>query len=411
LVDGITAVREGRGFLSAWHYPPYRLLLISSFGTFTGRWIDTVVVAWLVLQLTDSPFLVGLLGTCRFIAMLLGPFCGTLADRFSRRLILITAQAVYAMGALVIMALFLTARLEVWHLFLFTVAGGLCYAFDYSTRHAAAADIVERRHLVAAISLLFVAQGSTAVLGPLLGGSLLEVIGASGCFALIAASFLLSFLVLLPLKLKLVPRPAVRESMWRNLVAGIRYIARDRALLALILLAALVNLLVFPYWFTLMPVFARDILHTEASGYGQLMAAIGFGYALGPLITALLAGSVNKGRLLMAVILAWPSILLIFAVSRFFSLSLVLLFLAGINQGMSMALIQSLLLMWSSEEMRGRVSGTRAFAVGTLPLGNLAAGAGAGLWGAPTMLIIDCVAAIVITTIITLWAQVLLKPK
>ncbi len=399
---------DRRGLLSAWGYPPYRLLLVSSFGTFIGRWIDTVIVAWLVLQMTDSPFLVGLLGTCRFIAMLLGPFCGTVADRFSRRRILITAQAVYAAGAILIMVLFLTATLEVWHLFLFTIVGGICYAFDYSTRHAVAADIVERQHLVTAISLLFVSQGSTAVLGPLLGGSLLEVIGASGCFALISAGFLLSFLALLPMKLKVAQRPVVRESMWRNLAAGIRYIRRDRALLALLLLAALVNLLVFPYWFTLMPVFARDVLHTEASGYGQLMAAVGLGYALGPLISASLPGSMSKGRLLVAVVLAWPSVLLVFAASRLFPLSLVLLFLAGINQGLSMALIQSLLLMWSSEEMRGRVSGARAFAVGTLPLGSLAAGAGAGAWGAPTMLVIDCALAIVLTIIIAVWARVLL---
>lgn len=411
MTESMAVITERHGFLSAWRYPEYRLLWLSALGTYIGRWIETIVGAWLVLELTDSPFLVGLLGACRFASMLLGPYCGTIADRFNRRQILIAAQVMYATGSLIIMMLFLTSQLEVWHLFAFTFVGGLCYTFDFSTRYAAAADIVKRHHLVAAVSLLLVASGSTSILGPLLGGSLLGIIGASGCFALVAASFLLSFLVLLPMKITAPARPTTQESMWESLVAGLRYIKKDRTLLALILLAALINLFIFPYWFTLMPIFARDILHTGASGYGQLMAAIGLGFAVGPLITASLPSSVNKGKLLIAVTFVWPVVLMIFAVSRLFPLSMVLLVFTGIVQGMAITLIQSLLLMWSSEEMRGRVSGARAFAIGTLPLGNLLTGAGASLWGAPTMLLINVSAAILITILVTIWASELLKRK
>lgn len=405
------ASTERRHFLSAWRYPQYRFLFISSIGTYIGRWMDTVVSAWLVLELTDSPFMVGLLGTCRFVAMLLGPFCGAAADRFNRRRILIAVQAVYAIGALAIMTLFLTSSLDVWHLFLFTLIGGMSYTFDYSTRHATAADIVKRHHVVAAISLLFVSQGSTTILGPLLGGSLLDVIGASGCFALIAGSFGLSFLALLPMKVESQPRPVARESMWQSLMAGFSYLRKDRSLFALLLIAALVNFLVFPYWFTLIPVFARDVLHTDVIGYAQLMAAIGLGNTVGPLLTALMPDSIHRGRLLIAVTIIWPAMLILFAFSRLFSLSLVLLVMTGLNQGMCVALIQSLLMMWSTEEMRGRVSGARAFAVGTLPLGNLLTGAGAGLWGALVMLLVNSTAAIIIAIIITVWASAMLRSR
>ena len=398
-----------RYFLAAWQYPQYRLLFLSSFGTYIGRWMDTVVGAWLILELTDSPFMVGLLGACRFIAMLLGPFCGAVSDRFNRRHILIIVQVVYAIGALVIMMLFLTSALEVWHLFLFTLVGGVSYTFDFSTRHATAADIVKRHHVVAAISLLFVAQGSTTILGPLLGGGLLEVIGASGCFALIAASFCLSFLSLLPMKLEPLPMPVARESMWQNIVAGFRYLRKDRSLSALILIAALANFLIFPYWFTLIPVFARDILHTDVVGYGQLMAALGLGHTVGPLVVTMLPDSIHRGRVLLAVTIIWPAMVMLFSFSRLFSLSLLLLVMTGLNQGMCMALIQSLLMVWSTEEMRGRVSGARAFAIGTLPLGSLLTGAGAGLWGAPAMLLVNSAAAVVIAAIIFIWASTLLR--
>jgi len=403
------ASTERHQFLSAWRYPQYRFLFISSIGTYIGRWMETVVGAWLVLELTDSPFLVGLLGTCRFISMLLGPFCGAAADRFDRRRILILVQVVYALGSLAIMLLFLTSRLGVWHLFLYTVVGGVSYTFDYSTRHAVAADIVKRQHMVAAISLLFVSQGSTTILGPLLSGSLLGVIGASGCFALIAGSFCLSFLSLLPMKIEPPPRPMPRESMWQNLVSGFRYIKGDRSLSALILIAALVNLFVFPYWFTLMPVFARDVLQTGVSGYGLLMAAIGLGNTIGPLLVAMLPASVHRGRLLAAVTFAWPAILVLFSFSRLFPLSLAILIGAGLSQGMCMALNQSLLMVLSTEEMRGRVSGARAFAVGTMLLGNPLTGIGADFWGAPTMLLVNLTAAIVIAGIIFTWASALVK--
>jgi MFS family permease len=106
---------EKHEFAAAWRYPQFRLLFASTFGFYTGKWIETVVGAWLILELTNSPFLVGLLGTCRFAAMLSGPFCGAIADRFNRRQILILAQIVYAISALLIMGLFLTDRLEPWH--------------------------------------------------------------------------------------------------------------------------------------------------------------------------------------------------------------------------------------------------------------------------------------------------------
>jgi MFS family permease len=407
----MSANSERYGFLPAWYYPRYRLLWISSLGTHIGRWIESIVGAWLVLEMTDSPLLVGLLGSCRFAAMLLGPFCGTVADRFNRQRILVSAQAVYAASSLIVMALFLTSRLEVWHLFAYTTIGGLCFAFDAATRFAAATDIVESRHISNAISLLYLSRNTTSILGPLIGGSLLLIIQASGCFALTSACFILSMLLLLPMKLADAVKTESQESIWRNLTDGLRYIRDDRSLLSLILLAALVNLFVFPYWFTLMPVFARDILHTESGGYGQLMAAIGLGTAIGSIITASLSGFAGKGKLLLLVIIAWPAVLIIFAASRIFPVSIALLVLAGTAQGMSMALIQTLLLTWSPPEMRGRVSGVRTFAISTLPLGNLLAGAGADLWSAPIVLGINASASILLTALIIIWTPELGRRK
>jgi MFS family permease len=230
---------ERRIFLPAFGYPQYRLLWISGLSAWVGRWIDSVVGAWLVLELTNSPFLVGLLGTCRFASMLLGPFCGTVCDRTNQRFVLLTAQVIYGIASLTVLALFAFARIEVWHLFVFTFIGGLCYTFDFSARYSIAAGIVNDDHIVSSISLMQVASGVTSIVGPLIGGSLLEVIGATGCFTLMAVGFLLSFLTLLPLKIGEKTGPGSRSSIWRELVSGLRYIRGDRLLFSLILMAAM----------------------------------------------------------------------------------------------------------------------------------------------------------------------------
>lgn len=400
---------ERHVFLPALWYPQYRLLWVSGLSAWVGRWIDTVVGAWLVLELTNSPFLVGLLGTCRFASMLLGPFCGTVCDRTNQRFVLLTVQVIYGIASLTVLGLFAFARIEVWHLFVFTFIGGLCYTFDFSARYSIAAGIVKDYHIVSSISLMQVASGATSIVGPLIGGSLFEVIGATGCFTLMAVSFLLSFLTLLPLKIGGKAGLSNRSSIWKELVSGLRYIKGDRLLFSLILMAAMVNLFIFPYIYTLMPIFARDILGTSAMGFGQLLAGAGLGAILGSLVVGSLQQSANRRKFLVSALMAWPMILVALSFSRSFLISMALLIIAGIAQGISMTLVQALLLIRSTEEMRGRVSGARAFAISTLSFGTVLTGYEAGLWGAPTALIINASVFILIATLIVVWASELVR--
>ncbi len=370
-----------------------------------------VVGAWLVLELTNSPFLVGLLGTCRFASTVLGPFCGAVCDRVNQRSVLLAVQVVYGSAALVVLALFISARIEAWHLFAFTFIGGLCFTFDFSARYSVAASIVKESHIISSISLLQVANGVTSVVGPLIGGSLLEVIGATGCFSLIATSFALSCVALLPLKTAARKETENRGSIWKELLSGLRYIKNDRLLLSLVLAAALVNLFIYPYSYTLMPIFARNILGTGSGGFGQLMAGVGLGAVLGSLAVGSLPQFTTRGKLLVGSLMAWPLTLIVLSFSRSFSLSMALLIMAGIAQGVSMALVQALLLIRSTDEMRGRVSGARAFAISTLSLGTFLTGYEAALWGTPMALIVNSLVFIGIMMLMVAWAPELARHK
>ena len=370
-----------------------------------------VVGAWLVLELTNSPFLVGLLGTCRFASMVLGPFCGTVCDRINQRSILLAVQVLYGAGSLALLVLFASARIEVWHFFAFAFLGGLCFTFDFSARYSIAAGIVKDNHIVSSISLMQVASGITGVISPLIGGGLLEVIGTTGCFTLIVSCFLFSLFALIPLKIESKTSMGNSSSIWKELVSGMHYIKKDRLLLSLILIAALANLFIFPYTHTLMPIFARNILGTGASGFGLLMAAIGLGAILGSLFIDSLSQFANRGKFLVGAIMAWPVILFALSFSKSFTLSMALLVMAGIAQGISMALVQALLLIRSTQEMRGRVSGARAFAMSTLSVGTFLAGFEATLWGAPIALIINSSVFIMITALMVFWTPELAQHK
>lgn len=400
---------EKHRLLPAFGYPQYRLLWVSGLSAWVGRWIDTVVGAWLVLELTNSPFLVGLLGACRFASMLMGPFCGAVCDRTNQRFVLMAAQVIYGMASLTVLALFAIGRIEVWHLFLFTLIGGLCYTFDFSARYSIAAGIVKDHHIISSISLMQVASGVTSIVGPLIGGSLLEIIGATGCFALMTVGFSLSFLTLLPLKIAERACPSSHISIWKELFSGLRYIRGDRLLFSLIVMAAMVNLFIFPYIYTLMPIFARDILGVSAGGFGQLMAGAGLGAVLGSLVVGSLQQSTNRGRFLVGAIMAWPLILVALSYSRSFFIAMALLISAGIAQGISMALVQALLLMRSTQEMRGRVSGARAFAISTLSFGTVLTGYEVSLWGVPAAFIVNSSVFMLIATLIVFWASELVR--
>jgi predicted MFS family arabinose efflux permease len=174
-------------------------------------------------------------------------------------------------------------------------------------------------------------------------------------------------------------------------------------------MAAMVNLLIFPFAYTLMPIFARNILGTDASGFGQLMAGAGLGAVLGSLVVGFLPQSATRGRFLLSAIMAWPVILIFLSFSRSFQLFMVLLIVAGIAQGISITLVQALLLIRSAAEMRGRVSGARVLAISTLSLGSFLTGYIASLWNAPTALIINTSVFILITTLMVVWASELVR--
>jgi len=362
----------------------FRLLWAATLLSSTARWADLVVVGWLTLELTDSPLMVGIVAASKMVGYVAAPFMGVVADRMDRRLLLLVAAGVNLVASAVMLLLFVSGWLALWHVIGLALVSGLTWALDNPTRNAFVPDLVESEHLTNAIALNAVALEITVVVGPALGGILIPVLGMGGAYGLIAGILLLDMLVLLMMQKDV--RHGVahgHESPVKSLVSGLHYVWGNQTVLVLLVIAFLLNFLAAPYRYAFLPLFARYVLDAGPAGYGMLTAMAGLGALVAGLWVVSLGNVERKGRLLVWSGVAWPASLLLLAMSTWYSVSLVLVFVAGLAQAIVWTIIATLILSNTTQPMRGRIMGLRTGVVISLPLGNFLGGAVAEQFGAP----------------------------
>ncbi len=391
--------------LAALRHRGFRLLWIATVLSSTARWADMVVIGWLTLELTDSPLMVGIVAGSKMAGYLVAPFMGVVADRIDRRLLLIVAAVVNLAAAFLMLVLYVAGVLALWHIIALALLGSLTWALDSPTRQAYVPDLVGKEHLTNAIALNAVAIEITVVIGPALGGLLIPTLGMGGAYGLIAVIYLLDVLALVLLKGGPQHRADAKESPVKSLLGGLKYVRGNQTVLALLLIAFLLNLFAAPYRYAFLPLFSRYVLDTGPAGYGMLTAMAGVGALVAGVWVVSLGNFRHKGWLVVASALAWPASLLLFAVSTWYSLSLALVFLAGLTQAIAWTIIATLILGHTEQSMRGRVMGLRAGVVISLPIGNFLAGAAAEQFGAAAAL-----AAYSASALLIMLAIVLLMP-
>jgi len=360
----------------------FRLLWTTTLLSSTARWADLVVVGWLTLELTDSALMVGIVAGSKMAGYIVAPLMGVAADRMDRRKLLIMAALVNWAVSLIMLLLFIFGWLDLWHIIGLALLSSLTWALDSPTRQAFVPDLVDREDLTSAIALNSVATELTVVIGPALGGMLIPISGIGGAFGLIAGIYLMDLVVLFMLKRVKQATPKAQESPLRSLISGLRYIRGNQTVLALLVIAFLLNLFAAPYRYSFLPLFSRYILDAGPAGYGMLTSMAGFGALLAGLWVLSLGNYRRKGWLLVLGGLVWPASLLLFAMSTSYYLSLALVFVAGLAQAITWTVIATLILSNTTQPMRGRVMGLRMGVVISLPFGNFLAGAAAERFGA-----------------------------
>ncbi len=362
--------------------------------------MDTMAQQVLIYSLTGSATSLGLISFIALIPLIpVGLIGGSLVDRFPRRIIIITTQVVMMIQALTLAALVFSGAIQEWHVYLMALVLGTVNAVDLPARQAFTVDMVEgREDLFNAIALNAAIFNGARAIGPAMAGLAVAAVGVGMAFFINGVSFIAVITSLLMMRNlpRVAPQNRQEVSMGGHIWEGLRFIRSHRELSYLVSLVAVSAFLSMPYS-TLMPVFATRVLgksaapvidfvcHNgpvpincttpEALPLGMLLTVVGIGALAGSLAVASLPEGVRKGRLLTAGNLIFPILLLLFALSRSFAFSLVVLAFVGVSFVMQNALANTLLQLISPDDLRGRVMGvyTMTFQA-MMRLGGLQAG-------------------------------------
>jgi MFS family permease len=379
--------------LPAFKWRNFRLLfggqLFSMSGTFMTQ---QLTIPWLIYDLTKSPWLLGFAGFLQFLPTLfLIPFSGVLADRWSRRDLLILVQLLGISVSLTLTILTFLDIITFESLLILSVLNGMLKGLDMPLRHTIVTEMVDdRADWGNAIALNSVMLSSSTLLGPAIGGILIATIGVKYCFLYDSLSYIAAILTLNAMRVPPVHQStaALNSNTWQKLREGLQYICHVRPIYVILLMLSLQSLAGISY-IALMPVFAVDVLHGNASTMAMLGMAGPAGSLLSCFYLSLRRGILGLERLIVLAQAAIGVSLIVFSISREISLSLLALVAVGgfniLNITSSNTIIQILV----EEDKRGRVMSFYALAmVGMMPFGNLLAGSLAHYLGAPNALII-----------------------
>jgi MFS family permease len=383
----VEAAAAGGGTFRSLRHRDYRLLWTSTLFTSAGQWFQQITVGWLVWDLTHNAFLLGSINGFRALPLLLlAPIGGVAADRVDRKWLLQSTAVLALVSTAALAAIILAERLEVWHLFAFTLITGVVWAFNNPVRQSIVPNLVPKHDLMNALALNSAGFNITRILGPALAGVILAHLGAAENFGLQTVAYLGVFLMVVPM---VVP-PVVRStsvSAVQNLTDGMRYVWGHKTLRTQVTLAFVPTILAFPYM-ALMPIFATDVYGKAESAFGVMGSAVGVGAVIGTLTLATVTSVERRGLVMMSSILVLGVSLVAFSQARSFELALVLLAMTGAAQMVYLTTNQTILQLIVPDELRGRVMGIYMLSQGMMPLGGLIGGALADFTSAPTAVLI-----------------------
>jgi len=387
--------------LRALRYRNYRLFFSGQSLSLIGTWMQQVALGWLVYRLTDSAFLLGLVGfSSQIPTFILASVAGVLADRYNKHKIIIITQTLAMIQAFILTFLTLSSTIQIWQILVLSLFSGLINAFDMPTRQSFVIEMVDDRNdLPNAIALNSSMFNAARLIGPTIAGILITAIGEGFCFLVNALSYLTVIAALLMMKIGPPVITKKKEKVLEGLKEGIKYAYNFKPIRALLLLIGLISLTGMPYT-VLMPVFARDILHGDAHTLGFLFGAVGTGALIGAIYLASRKSVLGLGRWIAIATSIFSLGLLFFSFSREIYLSIGLMLFTGFGMMMQMASTNTLLQTLVDDDKRGRIMSLYVMAfMGTAPFGSFMAGTLASTIGAPyTVLssgIICLIAAIV----------------
>ena len=393
--------------LRALRHRDFRLFWSGQMVSLIGTWMQSVGQSWLVLELTNSPFRLGLIGSLQFGPILLFSFLGgAISDRVHKRRLLVGTQTALMLQAFTLSALVWSGHVQFWHVAVLAALYGLATTLDMPARQAFIAHLVPRADLMNAIALNSAVFNGARVVGPAAAGLLVARYGTAAAFLFNGLSFIAVIAALAAIRTDGAPRPKSGLTMGAEIAEGVRYAVgapRIALVFGLLLSVSLfvVNMNV------LVPLLARDVLHEGAHGFGLLMASLGVGAVIGALAVAAL--SVGRPPLwaVVAPAVAAAALLAGLSLVRHFGVAAAMLMAMGFAQITFMTGCNTTVQITVPDDLRGRIMGLYALVfAGMTPIGSLIMGTVAERWGVSAACAVGgLMGLLLVTTLTLLWQQ------
>ncbi len=369
-------------------YRNYRLIWTSMLFSSSGQWMEQVALSWLVWTLTEDPFMLGAINGTRSLPFFLSPLAGVAADRIDRKKLMITTQFGVMILSFSMSLLVYSGLIRLWMVFIFAILAGTTWAFNQPVRQAIIPNLVPKKHIMNAVALGSSAMNMTRLIGPIGAGFIIAFVGVEGAFASKGLAYIAVILMTLFVKVPPIGEAANRLGIRQDLWSGFHYIWTNRMIFTLLVMALIPIVLVMPYIWSFMPVFADQVYDMGPEGMGILYGAVGLGALGGSLTVASLGNFRQKGLLLMLSGIVMGAMLILFGMSTYFPLTLIVLVGVGFPQTFYNSLTQTLIQMNITDDVRGRVMSILMLDRGLGPLGSFFAGLMASIVGAPGAVII-----------------------
>jgi MFS family permease len=339
----------------AFRHRDYFIYWIGLFLGHSGTLIQTTAQSWLIFQLTNSPYYLGLEGLCLGLPrVLFSPLGGAVVDRVNRKALFALTQCAFLLMALFLGVMDYLGIIRVWHLLLASTVTGFLVSFEQPVRQSILHNVVPRADLPNAVTLYQMVFNGSMLFGPSIGGTLIPYVDTQGCFFVASAGNLIVLSTVFMIRIPAGDRAARQNSIAQDMVEGLTLAWNTPIFCALLAALGIVTFCTKPYT-QFMPVFARDILQVGAPGLGLLLMAPGAGAILGGLSLASVRRFPRPHRLLLFLAVGFGVTIVLFAASRHFFLSLVFLFVAGGFQTTFLSTIATMLQVHADESNRGRI--------------------------------------------------------
>lgn len=359
---------------SAFQFRDYRLFWLGQLISFSGTWMQSTAQGWLVYSLTKSPFYLGAVSAAGSLPVLLFTLMGgVMADRFTKRNVLLLTQALSMVPALIAGVLTGLGVITIWHVTVLVVFLGTVNAFDIPTRQSFLVEMVQKGNLLNAVALNAAAFNGARIIGPVIAGITIARLGLAACFYLNALSFLAVIIALSMMKTRGEAK-AGKGPVFQDLLEGMRFVKENKEILKVMLTVSAFSLFGVPF-ITMLPVFAEEILKVGPEGLGFLSGSAGLGAFVAAIMLAFKGDVKRKKRLMAITARVFPLALIVFSISTNYYFSMALLVVGGLSIVGFLATANSIVQLSAPDGMRGRVMSVyTVLFLGMMPIGNFLMG-------------------------------------